>query len=121
MCRADQLLQCLKLLLLFVELLLLSVDEALLYLKLFCLLFDFESLRLYLLGLVLELCLLRSDLRLLFVDGVDQHGADLGVLDAFNLALRIAEGQKWFDSLDLFGGEADVCAAAVFPGEGDWA
>jgi hypothetical protein len=52
---------------------------------------------------------------LLFFDGVDQHGGDLPVLDTFDLALRVASGQKRFDLFDFFRREAEVVHPTLRP------
>ena len=62
-----------------------------------------------------------ANLLLLFLDGVDKHGRELVVFDAFDLAFFVSEGQQRLDALDFFGTKADVAPAAIFPGEGDWA
>ena len=72
-----------------------------------------------LLLLLRNLLLLLSDLRLLFVDGVDEGGADAVIFDTFDLPLLVIGDQQWLNSSDIFSTEAQVEGVTGFPPEGD--
>src|SRR5260370_26718748 len=63
--------------------------------------------------------LLLFDLCLLFLDGVDEDGGKLIVLDALDLAFVVAEREQRFDLLNFFRAQANVSDTALLPGEGD--
>ena len=67
----------------------------------------------------LNLALLLFDLLLLFLDGVDENDADAIILDAFDLASRIACNQQRFDGCHIFRPEAEITLPAVAPVETD--
>src|SRR5262245_38140653 len=71
------------------------------------------------LSLLRNLFLLSFDLSLLLADSVHEHGRQLVVLHAFDLALVVAEREQGFDALDIFRGKADILHPALFPGERD--
>ena len=56
---------------------------------------------------------------LLFLDGIDQNGGDLSVLDAFDFAFIVARYKKGFNFLGILRSEADIAHSAVFPIESD--
>ena len=109
---ADELLQC-------VELLLLPPRNCLRSFHLFLLSQDLLLLSRCQRLRSLELVLLLLNLGLLFFEGVDEDGGELIVFDAFDLAFRVAEGQQRLDLLDFFSAEADVFHAVLFPLEQD--
>ena len=62
-----------------------------------------------------KLGMLPLDLSLLFFKGIDQHDADLFVLDALNIAFAVASHQQRFDRGDLFGDQPQVMFMRLFP------
>ncbi len=95
--QADQFLQSVKLLLLLPKVFLLS---------------------LILLLLLFDGALLFGYLCLLLLNGVDENGGDLSILDAFDFTFGVACRQKRFDLLDVFRAEADIAHSAA-PVEND--
>src|ERR1051325_7739221 len=66
-----------------------------------------------------DLLLLLLDLLLLFLDGVDQNGSDAVGLHAFDFTFVVAGDEQRLNRGDVFGTEAEVMHAALFPIERD--
>ena len=69
--------------------------------------------------LLLNQRLLLFDLRLLFLDGVDEDGGELIVFDAFNLVVLVFESEQRLDLCHLFRDQADGRLLTSLPVEAD--
>ena len=59
------------------------------------------------------------DLRLLFLDGVDENHGHAVVLHAFDFTFVVVSNKQRLNLLDLFRAESQVFHPALFPIEGD--
>ena len=66
---------------------------------------------------LLDLLLLFANLLLLFFEGVDEDGGELIVLDAFDIAFRVAKRQQRLDLFHFLSAESDVFLPILFPSE----